>query len=352
MKVPVAKKLPSGSWHIQLRLGGQSVSITRPTEKECLTEAQIVKANYLANKQAFILSQQKLTLYDAMTRYIESKDGVLSPSTIGGYYRIRDHHLNSIKNKPIHQLTQEEVQNEVSSLSKNGLSPKTVANVVGLLTPTLKMFAPELNISITLPQKKRYERITPKEEDVAAIANAVRGYAVELPTLLAMCLGLRMSEVLGLKWTDIDGEYIHVQRARIKEGVKLTKSVDGDRWLHIPPYIKELMDKRPHDSEYIVPGCASSVYDMFQRYTQRAGIQHYRFHDLRHLCATVQLLVGADNKAITKRMGWSDDTMLRRIYGHTSQERLDVVSEVTEEYFSSQIAPQPEKNAHENAHEK
>lgn len=325
-----------------MRLGGEHISVTRPTEKACTAAARTIKADYLAGRRAVYNEDGDITLYDAFTRYTEAKSGVLAPSTVAGYYRVRDHRFQGIMQTPIHKLTQELVQKEVSSMSKSGLSPKTIANAMGLLVPVMEMFAPELRFRVTQPQKRHYERIEPKEEDVAAIAAAVRGKSVELPTLLAMCLGLRMSEVLGLMWTDIDGEYIHIQRAKVDEGEKLTKTYDGDRWLHIPSFIQDLLDAQPHKSKYIVPMSRRTVYENFQKYTKRAGIQHYRFHDLRHLCATVQLLIGADDRAIVKRMGWKDDTMLRKVYGHTSKERMDLVAEVTEGYFAEQIKPASE----------
>ena len=48
MKVPKARKLPSGSWTIQMRLGGHSVSVTRFSERTCILEAERIKAAYRA----------------------------------------------------------------------------------------------------------------------------------------------------------------------------------------------------------------------------------------------------------------------------------------------------------------
>ena len=52
MKVPKARKLSSGKWFIQLRLGGESIPVTAGTEKECTRQAQAVKAEYLVGKRA------------------------------------------------------------------------------------------------------------------------------------------------------------------------------------------------------------------------------------------------------------------------------------------------------------
>jgi len=46
MKVPKSEKLPSGSYRIRLRLGGESISITKPTERKAIREAEKIKADY------------------------------------------------------------------------------------------------------------------------------------------------------------------------------------------------------------------------------------------------------------------------------------------------------------------
>ena len=44
---------------------------------------------------------------------------------------------------------------------------------------------------------------------------------------------------------------------------------------------------------------------------QKAGIQHYRFHDLRHINASVMLALGIPNKYAEERMGHATDNMLK-----------------------------------------
>ena len=51
MKVPKARRLPSGAWTVQLRLGGESISITRDTEKEAVAEAMAYKAGIMKAKK-------------------------------------------------------------------------------------------------------------------------------------------------------------------------------------------------------------------------------------------------------------------------------------------------------------
>lgn len=335
MVVPKAKRQPSGNWFIRLRLGGESIPITAGTEKECIRQATKIKAAYIAGQRQH--GNAGMTLNEAYSEYINSKRAVLSPSTIAGYKRLQDHSFQNIMALPLQKLTQSRIQNEVSSMVENGKSPKSIANAVGLLSAVLKMHYPEFRFHVTLPPREHIERIEPKESDIKAIFEAVRGKSVELPTLLAMWMGLRMSEILGLTWDCIDGNTMHIKQARVDEGVKGTKTYNSDRYIHIPPYIKQLIDQRPRTNEYIIPITRRAIYDSFQQYTKRAGIQHYRFHDLRHLNTTVQLLLGIDNKTIIKRNGWSTDAMIKAVYGHTSEERIDLATEVIDDYFATSM---------------
>lgn len=51
MKLPEPRKLPSGNYFIQLRLGGESIPVTEPNRAACIREARAIKAEYLAGKR-------------------------------------------------------------------------------------------------------------------------------------------------------------------------------------------------------------------------------------------------------------------------------------------------------------
>ncbi len=72
MNVPKARKLSSGNWFIQLRLGGESVSITAATEKACTHQAELAKAQYLNDARVSPLKGGNMTLRAALNAYIDS----------------------------------------------------------------------------------------------------------------------------------------------------------------------------------------------------------------------------------------------------------------------------------------
>lgn len=92
MKIPEPRKLKSGKYFIQLRLGGESISVTHLSEKESKRQAGLVKAEYLAGKRMMTKQEAPAaqTLGEAIDRYIKTRDNILSPSTIRGYQTIRN----------------------------------------------------------------------------------------------------------------------------------------------------------------------------------------------------------------------------------------------------------------------
>lgn len=332
MKVPTAKKLPSGAYRVQVMVDGNRVSITDSDPKVAIAKAAAVKAKMEEARR----SPRSLTVGEAIDRYIESKDAVLSPSTVAGYKRIRENALQGIMDVKLPDLTQEKVQREVNKMAKEK-SPKSVRNAHGLLTAALAEYHPDFVLRTTLPQKQRYDAATPSTEDIKAIIKAARGTAGEIAILLAIWLGLRMSEIRGLKWTDIDGDTLRIRRAIVDEGEKTTKTYSSQRDLHIPAYLKELLSKEPHDAEYIVNLGRHGIYERFQRVCKAAGVQHYRFHDLRHINASVMLALGVPDKYAMERMGHATNNMLKTVYQHTMESEREKISGQIDAYFSALV---------------
>lgn len=332
MKIPKATKLPSGSWYVNVMVNGQRISITMPTKKEAEREAAALKSGVKSAQH-----NTALTVTEAFDRYIDSKSAVLSPATVAGYRRIQKNLLEPIANMPLANLTQEQVQRWVNTLVKQGKKPKTVSNAHGLLSAVLTSYRPDMTLRTTLPQKVKPEIAIPSEVELSAIFKAAKGTKYELPILLAVWLGLRASEIRGLKWVDIDGEYISVKRAIVQGEAgpveKGTKTFSGTRTLHLPPYLAALIQAQDHSKEHIVNLSGHAMYNGFERVCEKAGVPHFRFHDLRHMNASVMLAVGVPNKYAQERMGHATDNMLKTVYQHTIQEEQKKYSEEIDQRF-------------------
>ena len=333
MKVPKAKQLPSGNWNVQVMVNGTRVSITAESEPVAIAKAAAVKAGMAKVKK----SPKSLSLGEAIDRYIDSKDAVLSPSTIAGYRRIRKNALPELMSVSLSALTQERIQRAVNNMAKEK-SPKSVRNAHGLISAVLAEYMPDMVLRTTLPQKRPAKISIPDEEDIAAILQGCAGTPIELPILLAMWLGLRASEIRGLTWECIDGDYLHIRQA-IVEGpdgpaVKGTKTFSGNRKIRVPPYIMQLIHAQPKKDEYIIHLSGQAMYKAFSRLCERLGLSHYRFHDLRHASASVAMMLGVPDKYNQQRMGHKTDNMLKTVYLHTLPSKEDEFADRVDEYFN------------------
>lgn len=338
MKLPEPKQKENGKWLVQVQIDGKRRSKEFETKEEALYWASGIKTG---QKEA-ARRPSSLTVEKAIEKYIETKSSILSPSTIRGYKGIKESRIEEIKTTQLSDLTHDKVQRWVNSLAKNH-SPKTVANAHGLLSAVLREYHPDMVLHTTLPQKVRPDIQIPTEQELIRIIDAARGTRYELPITLAIWLGLRQSEIVGLTWSCIKGDTLQIRQAIVmgEDGPtqKGTKSYSGKREIRIPPYIQSLLDAQPRDNAFIVNLSGKAIYSGFSRICEKAGVPHFRFHDLRHANASVMLAVGVPDKYSMKRMGHATNNMLKTTYQHTIKEKELAFDQTIDSEFEKMFTP-------------
>lgn len=212
-------RLPSGSVRIQAYdytddTGKKHYrSFTAPT----LAEAKALRSEWQIDRKRRQEAEKNLTIQSAVRRYIDSKDGVLSPATIRGYesiYNLR--FCGSFGKNKLNDITSQQIQIWVSDLSKSR-TPKTVRNIYGLLLPALEMFAPDLHVKVQLPAKKKAELYCPSDADVKHLLESLRNDPdLERAVLLAAFGPLRRGEICALTDADISGNVISVTKSYVR----------------------------------------------------------------------------------------------------------------------------------------
>lgn len=328
-----AKILPSGNWRCRAYIGkneaGKKVykSFTAPTRKE----AELLAAQAAVSWKRE--DEEEMTVGEAVRNYIESKENILSPSTIQGYRRIEKNQIPSIANVYLTDFNTKLAQKYINRISKS-LSPKSVANTWGLISSAIKMAEPERHIAVTLPAKRKNVRELPSPKEVI---EAVRGTDVELPAMLAMWLSLRLSEVRGIKYKDIKNGVLAVRRTVLlvdgKDVVReQTKTYGSTRRLKLPPYLLNLIGTGEPE-EFVVKMSHTMIYNNFVNCIGKSGLPHMRFHDLRHLNASVMLQLGIPEKYAMERGGWTTNSTLQNVYQHTFSAERQAVDEKIDGYF-------------------
>ncbi|MBP5361926.1 MAG: site-specific integrase [Ruminococcus sp.] len=344
-----AKQLPSGSWRVQVydKELKKTVSFTSKLPgKSGKAEAELMAREYqLGLKKKRILGK---TVGECIDEYIDLKENILSPTTVAEYRRCRKNELGGLCGMYVKDLTANDIQAHMNKLSLT-MKPKTVRNAHGLLVAAMNIYAPDLRIRTTLPKVQKKIKQLPKAEDVL---RCIIGSKVELPCLLAMWCTLRMSEVRGIKKTDIKDNIltIHETKVRVHNADVLkssTKTVESTRLIRLPAYIQELVNALPEEQEFITNYTGQNIYKRFTDLLKKNGVEHMSFHDLRHMNASIMHMLGVPDKYAMERGGWSSDSVLKSVYQHTFSKEREEVDDKIDDYFNKLL----DDISHENSHE-
>ena len=91
-----------------------------------------------------------------------------------------------------------------------------------------------------------------------------------------------------------------------------------------------------HEDDFIVPEHYQTITKRLKKLADANGFQ-LTFHDLRHLNASVMLMLGVPNKYAQERGGWSTDTTLKNVYQHTFSEERERVDEMINRFFENTL---------------
>lgn len=331
-----AKKLPSGNYRVRVydKQTNKYKSFTAPTKRE----AERLASDYLDTHE--VVATTELTVGQAVEEYIKSKEGVLSPATVRGYYIVYNNALNEISNVKIKNINSKIIQTWVSNNAKH-YSTKSIKNQFGLVYAALKQNNVKLDFSgIKFPPTAKKEPIIPTEEQISQILHLIEGTSVEIPVTMAITLGLRQSEIAGIKWDDYDGQYIYIHCAKVpnKENKyqfkETTKSEASTRRIEVDDLLKQRLDRTPHSSEFISTMLPSSVLRKFQSICVQNGLPKFTMHAQRHGNASMMLAQNIPDKYAMQRLGQSSPHMIKQIYQHLYDDKMKDVSQTVSDTFS------------------
>jgi len=293
----------------------------------------------------------------------------LAPRTTEGYQTIIKNHLvPSLGRYPLQKLTSpmiaayyREKQQHGRKDGAGGLSSTTVRQHAMVLHKAFETAVVEWGLlarnpadKVKIPRPSPREWVPFDESGARRILAASQDHPLYAVFQLAVGSGMRRSEVMGLRWCDIDLERraIHVTRslhqlhtgeyvirppktAAGKRVVKLTSEVvaslrryrarrEADAVvLGINIDDQGLVFANP-DGSHIRPDYVSAVWRKFAR---KCGLRGVRFHDTRHLHATLLLKQGVNPKIVQSRLGHGSIKVTMDTYSHVLEDMQDVALE-------------------------
>lgn len=323
-----AKKLPSGTYRIQIYLGLDSngkkryKSITDPDKKRC----ERLASEYLDEHRVFM---ERESFGSCLEQYITRRNAVLSPSTIRGYKSVQrtlTSEYGAFCEASVYDLNRNILQDLVNAMAER-YTPKTIRNVVGLTTAVLKFKGVNPPI-VTLLEKKKPNLHIPDEEEVKLLLKEAEGTDMEVPILLAAFAPMRRGEICALKMEDIKGNTIHVRRSVVLNSdneliEKAPKTYSSDRYIVMPEYIIKKIRDKGYITKYEKPNALTSA---FERLVNKCGLTGVRFHDLRHFCASWLHAQNVPEEYILERGGWATANVMKTVYRHALASEEDRIS--------------------------
>jgi integrase len=277
----------------------------------------------------------------------------LRPLTHAGYQvNVRKHIAPTLGNIKLDRLTPQHVQAMLNDRLAAGFSPKTVRYIHQVLRSALgvarrwEMVDRNVATLVDPPRAKR-PQIRPLEPaEARRFLDSVRGDRLEALYSVALALGLRQGEALGLQWKDVDLENRvlkvrhQLQRVDTKLVLVEPKTERSRRTLVIPPTIveqlrehakRQLAEKLWAGSKWVdndlvfanrvgAPLQARRVIEDFHKALEKPGLPRIRFHDLRHSCATLLLVQGVSPRVVMDILGHSEMAMTMDTYSHVVPE--------------------------------
>ncbi len=294
------------------------------------------------------------------------------PMTYSSYeYLSRVHIIPALGTVALAKLSTQQIRQFLNEKQDSGLSSRTVQYLHAVLRKALNVALRDQMVIRNVAALVEPPRVTAKEvqplspDEARRFLQEIDGDRLQALYVTSISLGLRQSEALALQWRDIDLESgklrIRYQLQRFKPQAsdldkharsamevhlvepktkKSRRTIDmpqvtllalaahrmqqskdrmlaGTKWA--PPLVHCEGNLQEADFVFTTPigtplyGC--NLTRRFQKRLQDAGIEHHRFHDLRHTAATLLAVQGVHPKTIQAVLGWDQASMMDR-YTH------------------------------------
>jgi len=355
-------KRSNGTWRAQISLEGKRLSFSAKTQAEC---HDWIRRTLDLVDNGMTFSKSEYTLGDYLKEWMQAKRNSLRPKTVKQYETIIENDLLPTFGKArINQLNLKRFNKYYVRLVAEGRGVRTVRLIHSVLHSALEHACQTGLISrnpchgAILPRYPIKEMKIFNEDQVSMFLIFAEASRYRLIYKLALVTGMRQSELLGLKWEDIDWKKstISVKRqAQYVNGMGIIflepKTRAGIRKIALGNSILEELRKhriQQDENKFLRKNewtennlifCTSNGTPISQRNLTRdflkvirkTELPQIRFHDLRHTAASLMLNRGIPIVVVSKMLGHSKPSVTLNIYAHCVSEYQYDAARVMEE---------------------
>ncbi|MFF8400916.1 tyrosine-type recombinase/integrase [Streptomyces sp. NPDC015684] len=377
-----------GKWHGRVTVGIRDDGTPDRRHVERKTRAEVTAAVRELEKQRDAKTVKKpgkaWTVKSWLTHWLENvAPHAVNDNTMVGYgVAVRKHLIPGLGAHRLDRLTPEHIETFYAKMQANGSAPGTAHQVHRTFRAALNEAVRRGHLGknpvllAKAPKTGDYEVEPYNVQEVQRLLKAADRKRNSARWAVALALGLRQGEVLGLKWEDVDLEggflvvrrsrhrpqYAHgcaepcgrkaagycPQRRRTNPELSTTKSRAGRRAVGLPEQLVDLLrahlkaqeverqtaGKRWEENSLVFPdehGRSPSHrrdWAEWKALLAEAKVRDGRLHDARHTAATVLLILGVPERAVMGLMGWSATAMAARYQHMVDAVRADVARQV------------------------
>ena len=287
---------------------------------------------------------RRLLFNDIVNKWLDFRSDIKLTSLSSYKCKIHTHILPYFRRKDFPSLTAADLEKFKAQKISEGLSEKYVADMVVIIKSASKYAAqmysyPDPFSMVSLPKvHKAQPRLLSSEEQEVFVRACMKGGLPGLGCFLSLFLGLRLGEVCGLKWENIDlpaallRVRYNVQRVPLgnrksKICVLTPKTDTSIRDIPLPRAIVNILKKYKQNGDvFVVSGTSEPLEPRalsyrFKIILQKAGLPSIKFHSLRHSFATNFIRHTGDVRSLSELLGHSSVNITLQIYVHSSMEQ-------------------------------
>lgn len=366
------RKRADGRWEARYTVGrdpgtGKQVQRSVYGSTQAEVRKKLAQITVDIDQNAYIRPQH-MTVRTWMQNWQENYLGNLKYNTQKTYKSAIDNHIiPSLGATKITDLTTDHIQR---MLNRTKLSPSSVKWIYAILHHALQQAVSNKIISYNpadacvLPRKPKRDMVVLSADNVGKYLSALENDKMQYPITVTLFVGLRLGEVLGLTWNDVDykASSIHVRQQLMRiDGIYTLAPLknDTERCVKVAPFVMDIL-KRQHKKQLEEKLAAGSLWmgnpfnlvftselgehtcsKTLQRHHSEAakaiGMPELRFHDLRHSFATLSLQNGDSIKTVQAHLGHATAAFTLGTYAHFTQDAEETSASLMQQFIEKTL---------------
>lgn len=344
------------SWRTVIRAQGKTISANASTQQESRKRAKEKLAEMPELKISGLAVESPITIGDFLATWLREEHAhQVAQSTLTRYQGLSERYIAPIiGNEKLRQVNKRHVLDVLLYMAAKNQSPRSQQQARALLSVAFgaavdRGYLAHNPVKLTKNVALDRKPISPlTQQEVRALLNLAEGTFQHARFHVALLLGLRQGEALGLRWADINLEdctlRIHSQIQKINgkrsfTDLKTESShrtiMFGDATCRALVTHRQIVDtmrisagEHWHELDLVFPNRSGepiqSKWD-YQRWIvslEKCGISKRSLHNARHTAGTLLYSSGADIETIRRILGHSSIALTSRTYVHTAEEPL------------------------------